>query len=366
MASDMAFPFPILYDLRGSNACALVVEISTETLSAPVAVVPPFDTTQPIGVAQAALRARMENDLQAYRTLTVPAEGLEEEFFFDHEHIYGPWARSGATPAVDAIGYMRRVQLFRTRIDPVVDTISVVSLAIDISQIPPKKLESLSFFHSLAATLLRGWGYGNAEYQPLGAYSREHTITISESLGPVVAGHDEVMRFHFDGAIPTWGATVFEDSQFVIENTPPDASVRYGDLIKFYRDTMLILTEIPMEVDFMDSGPAKALKSRLTDGAREHLPKILTSEPRVWYQRYQILPFNRIVFILDADPFYLVLTSNDPEKPNEISNGILMVKTGDTYRWSNLGLFTNLYELVQMEEFAQKLDIIIGELQQTP
>jgi hypothetical protein len=180
----------------------------------------------------------------------------------------------------------------------------------------------LAYMRSMQARKSKPNEFNAAQLTP---NQTEHQISLYE----VGDGIGE-MSLHFNGAVPAWGRTMFRDG-FVpgepFEGTPP----LYHEIIKFYRDMMYILVNIPVQEGFMSTPEFKGFLTYF--GSHER--KVITD----WFMEadaegLEILQSREktgryIRFIVDADPVYGVVVSHLENGVDEDFDFTLILKEGD-------------------------------------
>ncbi len=133
-------------------------------------------------------------------------------------------------------------------------------------------------------------------------------------------------RIHFRGFIPSWGRRVLEDGKLVID---PEEEIHAQDesypLIRFARDTWHMRSMIPNSVELRDSPEFQAYNARLGIYAQEALTarwitaKGYEERPPIARQFEYANRWVRLLYIIDADPFFLILWSPSDSLPEDES-----------------------------------------------
>jgi hypothetical protein len=186
----------------------------------------------------------------------------------------------------------------------------------------------------------------------------EHQISLYEEREGIGQ-----MTLHFNGAVPTWGKTLFKDGYVPgepIEGTPP----RYHEIIKFYRDLLYIFVNIPAEENFrttpefkgfltyLESQERKIIEDWFLEADAEGLEFLQNEQKSATYIR----------FIIDADPVYAVIASDLESGIDEEFDVTLLLKEGDLLQVVDLAGTSESARIFMHQEVMKNLmEVVVAE-----
>jgi len=166
-----------------------------------------------------------------------------------------------------------------------------------------------------------------------------HTVAIPPFAG--TGGHAEegetIAVIGFQGFRPGWGEQLFEDGEPVTAEAPSD-SMR-DQAVAFYHTLQHLYVSIPADEGFNESPEMQRFMSMLTDRSRERMEmgfSTLTPEQFAgtleWYPRGR----ERLLYVLDAHPVYIMFYSSMPSLNFLGSHDYLIVAEDGEFKLANL------------------------------
>lgn len=181
-------------------------------------------------------------------------------------------------------------------------------------------------------------------------YKQFHLNYDKSTLGEQVYPINLHINIHF----PEWGRIVIRDGNFVVDALEHEhTSSIYYDLVRFYRDSLAVYTDIQKDESVSLSHP-KVLSylSRLTEDARLEIVQKASNESVISVGETTLWPLSQpptsnheVVAIIDSDPYFYVLYTDTVvtesyatnARPALLTGGawLCVVRQGDTFRFHN-------------------------------
>jgi hypothetical protein len=142
-----------------------------------------------------------------------------------------------------------------------------------------------------------------------------------------------ILKYHFSGGVPAWGAVLYDEGQFVNAEPVTGETPAYYKAIKCYRDAMQFFMKTPAEVGFLESPEFRGFLAYLEPSEQEAVLEIFSeSDDAVDREAMEIMQDSqrrgdRIRFVVDSDPYYFLIVT--PGTGYEGVYKIFVVDTGD-------------------------------------
>lgn len=358
--SVVRYPFPLDTDNTVSVAMELNVHLALEEASIDPAVRPMSQVNNSLALEVAAgiIDALSNNIYPAYRDLTKNSSWAQHWFDMYWNLAFSEYAAKGCVLSVDRYFDLGDYRIYSATCPSYASVLDQAGFSMVLRKYgfewydyaPGVALPWLS-----PLILLRnGQLQSPTSFQPQGSSSQAHEleVIIEEASGPT----ESCYALCFDGAVPTWGRKVFHIGQFY-RSTPsePTSLDPFGEVLKFYRDTMLVLDQLPISGDALDSPEGRALESRMSVKSYERFQELAEDSDELKEFRISRGVGMYIQYVIDSDPFYFILYSMSDEIPYSNLSVDVIQRVGQTFQWTDVLGYNSLVSLLEYPSIMKSL-----------